>query len=77
MLQKQLQKGGFFGIVLAVLLLPIVTGNQDDIPDLDEMAEKSKTESVVSFGSPLENPRFVERLRDVIFDCVRLGWICT
>lgn len=67
-----MKKFGLFAIPMAGMLLPILTGNQDEVPDLDEISEKKVFES---WCNPLENPLFVERMRGVIDDVVRLGFI--
>lgn len=75
-LQDQLRRYGKFALVMSTLLLPIVTSAADKCPDLDELAatfdngEKNET-------SPFkpDTAVFNQRMRDVIIDLDRLGYI--
>lgn len=77
-MQNQFKKFGKFGLVNASLLLPMLTAEEGNIPDLDELAEnmsdgKEMKEDV--FISEKSRGSFIERLKGVITDMVRLGYI--
>lgn len=70
-LQEQLRKFGLFAVAMGAMLLPSLTANQSDIPDLDEASEKGEA----NWFNPLENRKCLERMRDIIDDVVRMGLI--
>lgn len=70
-LEEQLKKFGIFAVPMAALLLPIL---KSDLVDSD-LAEESMIDEVRAFCSPLNNPVFVERMRQVIDEVVRLGYL--
>lgn len=72
-LKEQLQKSGFCAIIYASLVLPGVTLERVDFPDLDGLAEEINNGA--KGADALENPRFVSRMRDVIEDVNQFGWI--
>lgn len=57
---------------MAAMLLPILTSSNSDVPDLDEVCEQ---EEIKQWSNPLENKVFVERMRGVVEDVVRLNYI--
>lgn len=62
---------------MASVLLPITTSPPDAIPDLDELAE-SLQDRDTRFDHPIFTPDtgiFNERMRGVIVDMDRLGYI--
>lgn len=63
--QMQLQKFGKFGLLMASIALPLITQEMDFNPDSKGKNEKSK-----QWSDSLKT-----RLRDVISDCQRLGYI--
>ncbi|XP_062537181.1 uncharacterized protein LOC134205682 isoform X2 [Armigeres subalbatus] len=79
-LDEQLQKFGRFGLLMAVMLLPIITTKSEDVPDMDEMAEKM--ESGADLSADLDNFRsestdavYRERISGCCKDMVELGYI--
>lgn len=76
-MKDQLRKFGKFGIVMALMLLPILTSEAGSSPDLDHVAEKGRNgESTEHMFSPEETiGHFNKRMRDVIIDMDRLGYI--
>lgn len=70
-LEKQLKKNGVFAVPMAAMLLPMLTSDVG-APDLDEISSSDKIEI---YSDPLKNPVFIERMREVINDVVRLGYL--
>lgn len=75
-LQDQLRQFGRFGMITATMLLPMLTTAAEAIPDLDELAETFQN------VPPTENSVFIsdkvafnKRMRDVVVDMDRLGYI--
>jgi hypothetical protein len=70
---------------MAIMVLPMITSNADEIPDLDEMAQKMKDNKDNNTQiDPKEYMDFTkmstantcnQRMRDVMIDMVRLGYI--
>ena len=70
---------------MAMMVLPIFTANAEDIPDMDEMAEKFQDlketgekldpTEMVDFSTFKTANVFKERMRDVIQDMYDLGYI--
>lgn len=75
-LQDGLRRFGKFGLVLATLLLPMLTLESEKCPDMDELSEslgKGVPDDNVVFKP--EAAVFNKRMRDVIVDMDRLGYI--
>lgn len=75
---EQFEKFGKYGAYIAAMLLPMLTGEPSDAPDLDEIAADYKEGKLPEQGSlPLgdANERYVIRLKGVFQDMVRLGYI--
>jgi hypothetical protein len=70
---------------MAMMVLPIFTSHAEDIPDMDEMAEKFKDlkengdkldpKEMVDFSSFKTANVFKERMRDVMQDMYNLGYL--
>lgn len=69
---------------MAIMVLPIFTSNAEDVPDMDEMAEKFKTmqengekfdEKDLQFTSSNTVDVYNERMLGVFEDMVELGYI--
>ncbi|KAJ6638157.1 hypothetical protein Bhyg_10890 [Pseudolycoriella hygida] len=77
-LLNEMKKNGRYGILIAMVLLPLITSVADDIPDLDEVSEKIRR------GDKLDAKLFIfektedvynTKMRDIILDMDRLGYI--
>lgn len=67
-----------FGLVLSIMLLPMITTEQGNGVNLDELAEdveKGKHFEDNVFISEKSRNKFNERMRDVFIDMVRLEYI--
>lgn len=70
---------------MAIMILPMITSNADEIPDLDEMAQKmqdmkdNKTEmdpkDLMDFSKMSTADTCNKRMRDVFIDMYNLGYI--
>lgn len=76
-LDEHLIKFGKFGFIMAMLLMPIVLSQAEDVPDLDELSQQMESRSEVKghFSSEDTVNRFNSRMREVIVDMVKLGYI--
>lgn len=79
-----LKRFGKFGLAMAIMVLPIFTSQADDIPDMDEMAEKMQdsieqgTEvsiETLQFSSEKTIGAYNERMSGVFQDMYDLGYI--
>lgn len=86
-MQDHFRKYGKFGMVLSTVLLPMITTEKGNGLDLDELCvnfEKNKENNIKdskeldafnSFISENSRNKFNKRLRDVVIDMVRLGYV--
>lgn len=79
-LDEQLQRFGRFGLLMAVMLLPVMTTKSEDVPDLEEMAEKMEngvdvSNDVHNFRSESTEAIYREKMVGCCRDMVRLGYI--
>lgn len=85
MMQEHFRRFGQFGLVLAMCLLPMITADRGQELNLDEMSDKFSDYKNGSTEMPEleENPfvstdsksRFNKRMRGVVIDMARLGYI--
>lgn len=78
LMMEHFQKFAKFGLLLATMLLPMLTTQQGNGINLDEMAEKvEKGEEIdpTVFISDKSRSKFTKRMRDVVIDMVRLDYI--
>lgn len=79
LMQEHLQKFGKIGIITASVALPIITAERGKSIDLDEFAEDfAKNENTDAFNSYISDnsrEKFNKRMRDVVIDMVRLGYV--
>lgn len=78
LMMEHFHKFAKFGLLLAVMLLPMLTTQQGNGVNLDEMAEKvEKGEHIdeTIFISDKSRSKFTKRMRDVVIDMVRLDYI--
>lgn len=77
-MQDHFRKFGKFGLILAVILLPILTKDTDTLIDLDGLAtdvKDGKELDAAVFMTDASTKRFNSRLHGVIVDMDRLGYI--
>ncbi|XP_055615685.1 uncharacterized protein LOC129761880 isoform X2 [Toxorhynchites rutilus septentrionalis] len=79
-LDEQLQRFGRFGLMMAVMLLPVINTKSEDVPDLEEMSEKLEsgadvTENINNFRSEETEGIYREKMSGCCRDMVRLGYI--
>lgn len=70
---------------MGMLILPMITSNADELPDLDEMAQKMKEKldnkedlnpkEIMDFSKMTTANTCNQRMRDVIVDMVKFGYI--
>jgi hypothetical protein len=77
---RQLKQFGKFGVIMASFMIPMLTTSNDQLPDMDFMAENMTNpdpavmeEMMKSFmqGSQGAN----ERIREVLLDAIRYGYL--
>lgn len=71
-LQEQFKNFGLLAVCMSALMIPLLTTNQVDLPDLDDI---TKDNLLHELKDPLENPECMERMRGVMDDMIRLGFI--
>ncbi|XP_031627328.1 uncharacterized protein LOC116343425 [Contarinia nasturtii] len=80
---EHFRKFAKFGLILSTVLLPMITTDRGNGLDLDELAEKFKDQpannedidAFQAFISESSQNKFNKRLRDVVVDMDRLGYI--
>lgn len=86
LMMEHFHKFGRFGLIAATALLPIITSDNKQEINLDEMAdeynnyiddtvEKPKDEDMPTFVTKDSQEKFNKRMRGVVIDMVRLGYI--
>lgn len=70
---------------MAIMILPMITSNADEIPDLDDMAQKMKEsqdnkieidpKEFMDFTKMSTASTCNQRMRDVMIDMYNLGYI--
>lgn len=84
MLNDHLSRFGKFGLAMAIMVLPIFTSNSEDVPDMDEVAEKFKEmnenglaldESAIQFTNASTIDVYNDRMCGVFQDMYDLGYI--
>lgn len=80
-LLRQLKKFGKFGIIMAAIIIPLITKPNEEIPDMDFMADNMNTDNeemkeamMKSFLSNDES-RFTGRMKGVLHDAIRYGYL--
>ncbi|XP_058443604.1 uncharacterized protein LOC131425602 isoform X2 [Malaya genurostris] len=79
-LDQQLKQFGRFGLLMAVMILPVITTKSEDVPDLEEMAEKLENgvniaDEVNNFRSEDTEATYRQRMSDCCRDMVQFGYI--
>lgn len=75
---EHFRKFAKFGLILSTVLLPMMTSDDGSRIDLDEMAEDVKNGKEVdkdTFISENSRKKFNKRMRGVVIDMARLGYI--
>lgn len=74
---------GFFGFLMAIMVLPVFIAPSEEIPDMDEVSQKlAKGELDAKAINEMDQQHskttqdtYSKRMRDVILDQIRLGMI--
>lgn len=75
---EHFRKFGKFGLILSTVVLPMMTADDGNGINLDEIAENMKNGKEIDnslFISENSRSKFLTRLRDVVADMARLGYI--
>lgn len=78
-LQQQLKKFGSFGVFMASMMIPMLSVKNEDLPDMDVMAEnmnkdpKAVEEMMAVMGKG--NDFYKVRMLAVVMDSIRLGYL--
>ena len=75
---RQLKAFGKFGILMGVFLIPLVTTRNEDLPDMDEMAEKFKNitaDEIADMSMIGSQESYNFRMNGSINDSVKYGYI--
>lgn len=78
LMQEHLRKFGKWGLMLAMMLLSVITADERGAINLDQLSEDildgkpSPRDAYITENSRL---KYNKRLRDVIVDMVRLGYV--
>ena len=78
-MQEHFHKFGKIGLIFATAVLKVVTAEKGSAIDLDEaaknMANNKSADDFDSFVSEKSREKFTKRMRDVVADMVRLGYV--
>ena len=72
---RQLKAFGKFGITMGVFLIPMITTKNEDLPDMDEVAEGMKTQDMSVMGNMLNSATGDSRLAGAIIDANKYGYL--
>lgn len=77
LMQLHFQKFAKYGLILAAIVLPIITAERGIAIDLDQIANDNLThvDMFDTFISENSRSKFNKRMRDVVVDMIRLGYI--
>lgn len=78
LMQDHFRKFARYGLIMASVLLPVITQDRGSGFDSEDMAEKvieMKDLDMDSIYSGSSRKKFYHRLRDVVVDMARLGYI--
>lgn len=80
-LLRQLKQFGKFGILMAVFLIPMLSTKNEDLPDMDFIAEnmdmnEKDPEKAAEMMKAFENKNdaYKPRMREALLDAIRLGY---
>lgn len=77
-MDDHLKKFGHFGLLMAIIVLPIFTDDVDDVNDVEKVAEQFKnlnSNGVDKQNMIKINQRYEQRMLGVCEDMFRLGYI--
>jgi hypothetical protein len=79
-LLRQLKHFGKFGIIMATFLIPMLTTSNDQLPDMDFMAEQMNNSDPAVMEEMMKNfmktnKVYEERMRDSVLDAIRYGYL--
>jgi hypothetical protein len=79
-LLRQLKQFGKFGIIMATFLIPLLTTSNDELPDMDFMAENMKNDDPEVMENMMKNfmktnKVYEERMRHSLLDAIRYGYL--
>ena len=76
-LLRQLKAFGKFGITMGVFLIPMITTKNEDLPDMDAMADKYKDQDLTAMdGFMMQTSESGQsRLNGAIADAVKYGYL--
>ena len=72
---RQLKAFGKFGITMGVFLIPMITTKNEDLPDMDKMAEGIKNKDTSSMADFMTNKSSDARLAAAITDAAKYGYL--
>jgi hypothetical protein len=81
-LLRQLKQFGKFGVLMASFLIPMLSTKNEDLPDMDYIAENMKLEETdpekaqeLMKAFENKNDGYKPRMRDALIDAIRLGYL--
>ena len=77
-LMRQLRRFGRFGILMAIFLVPMLCTRNEDLPDMDEAAEKYRETNEMDLNAMTLNANqraYRERMSSAIRDMVQYGYL--
>lgn len=79
-LLRQLKQFGKFGLLMATMLIPMLSIRNDELPDMDFLAEKMKGQDAEMMKAFMESmsknsTNSDQKLREATLDSIRLGYL--
>lgn len=78
-MQEHFRKFGKYGLILSSALLPMITAEKGNAIDMDEaandMANNQNSKTFDNLISETSRDKFSKRMRGVVVDMVRLGYV--
>jgi hypothetical protein len=81
--ENHLKEFGYFGVIMAVMVIPFFTSEVEDAPDMDELAENMKKlsqsievdDSAFTITSKKTYDKYFERLMGVFEDMYKFNYV--
>jgi len=78
--ESHLKKFGKFGLAMAIILVPMVTSDADDVPEIDDVADafkdnKDQSGDVMNFTSAKTLKVYEQRMMGIFEDMYNYGYI--
>lgn len=78
--ESHLKKFGKFGLAMAIILVPMVTSDADDAPEIDDVAEafkdnKEQSGDVMNFTTAKTLKVYEQRMMGIFEDMYNYGYI--